>query len=70
MYIDCTCTDRAFLEIHVDEMLGLVEAAAPRWEEVYYVINFHTTADMDRCVGVSLPRCCSCCHGAAVMVLL
>ena len=45
-YITLHC--RAFLEISVDEMLGLVEAEAPRWEEVYYVINFHTSSDMDR----------------------
>jgi len=42
---------RAFLEISVSEMLQLVDTAVPHWEEVYYVINFHTTEDMDRMLG-------------------
>lgn len=46
--LENNATNRAFLEISVNEMLGLVEDAVPHWEEVYYVINFHTTADMDR----------------------
>jgi hypothetical protein len=29
-------------------MLQLVEEDAPHWEEVYYVMNFHTTDDMNR----------------------
>mmetsp|Transcript_29569 Transcript_29569/g.54716 ORF Transcript_29569/g.54716 Transcript_29569/m.54716 type:complete len:306 (-) Transcript_29569:147-1064(-) len=46
--LENNATNRAFLEISVDEMLGLVEDTVPHWEEVYYVINFHTAADMDR----------------------
>lgn len=35
-------------------MLGLVEDQTPHWDEVYYVINFHTKADMDRCAKLLL----------------
>lgn len=44
--------DRAFLELGVDNYLTLVVAAAiPRWEEVYYVIEVRSPADVEKLIG-------------------
>ena len=48
MNIYCVVYFRAFLEIHVDDMLQVVDTNAPHWEEVYYVINFGSSEEMNR----------------------
>ena len=49
-------------------MLGLVEMGAPHWDEVYYVINFHTLADMNQADWLDLLLCSLLSHHGSVDV--
>lgn len=47
--IENNATHRAFLEISVSEMLDVVVAQnLEGWESVYYVMNMHTTDELNR----------------------
>lgn len=45
--IENNATHRAFLEVHVDTFLQTVANNVPNWDEVYYVIEVASTADID-----------------------
>lgn len=45
--IENNATHRAFLEVHVNEYLDTIASNTPHWDEVYYVIEIKSPADID-----------------------
>lgn len=46
--IENNATHRAFLEISVNEVLGLESDNVEGWDQVYYVINFGSTDEFNK----------------------
>jgi glycerophosphoryl diester phosphodiesterase len=51
--VELDATHRAFLEVHVSEFLQAATDNYPGWDQVYYVIEVGSTADIDNMLAVS-----------------
>ncbi len=52
--IENNATNRAFLEVHVDDLLQLEINQVPHWDEVYYVAEAKSKSNFERYVGPSI----------------
>ena len=44
--VENNATHRAFLEIHINDLLNLEATAVPDWQNVYYTVHVSNTAEI------------------------